>query len=220
MKSALACVAAALALGHASAMAQAAGDPMDRLKTCSTLPTAERMKCLDLLSREAGTEANRSRSESDAEGTTAQESWVVSETVSPLDYSPIVIATVTAGGAPGRPAMKLSIACRNGNTSFVLAGPGGLPAGDRYSVSYAIDGGPPKPLVAIAAPSGAGLGLGGDVVGLLVSLPSRGEIVFRIVDRQDTTLEGRYSLTGLTTTRERMAASCKWPSRIDTPRKK
>lgn len=208
MKSAIACVAVALALGCAPAMAQAIGDPMDRLRTCSTLSNAERAKCLDQLSRESG-----------PEGTGAQESWVVSETTSPLDYSPVVVATATASGAPDGSGMKLSIACRGGNTSFVLAGPGSLPADGGYAVSYAIDGGAPKTLVAVATPSGKGVALGGDIVGLLVSLPVRGEIAFRIVRRQDATLEGRFSLNGLNMTRERIAVSCRWPPRPDTARR-
>ena len=61
--------------------------------------------------------------------------------------------------------------------------------------------------------------IGGDVVRLLVSLPPQGEIAFRIVGRQAVTLEGRYSLAGLNTTRERMAVSCKWPIKPDTRRK-
>ena len=115
--------------------------------------------------------------------------------------------------------MKLSIACRSGNTSLVLSGPGVLPAGEGYTVSYAIDGGLPTTLAAAAAPSGTGMVLGGDVVRLLVSLPAQGEIAFRIVGRQGVMLEGRYSLAGLRTTRERMAVSCKWPIKPDTTRK-
>ena len=144
---------------------------------------------------------------------------MVSETTSPLDYSPVVVATATANGAPDGSGMKLSIACRGGNTSFVLAGSGRLPPGDRYVVSYSINGGSPKTLMAVATPSGTGVALGNDVVGLLVSLPVRGEITFRIVGRQDATPEGRFSLNGLNMTRERIAASCRWPPRPDTPRR-
>ena len=219
MKSAIACVATVLALGPVSAMAQAAGDPADRLRTCSTLSNAERMKCLDLLSREIGPEPVRPRSASSSEGMLTEESWVFSETTSPIDYSPVAVATATASVAPGGSAMKLSIACRGGNISLVLADPAGLPAGGGYAVSYAIDGGSPKTLAAIAAPSGTGMALGGDIVGLLASLPVRGEIAFRIVGRQDLALEGRYSLAGLKMTRERMTASCRWPTRADTTRK-
>ena len=63
------------------------------------------------------------------------------------------------------------------------------------------------------------MALGGDVVRLLVLLPAQGEIVFRIVGRQGGKLEGRYSLAGLKTTRERMAVSCKWPIKPETTRK-
>ncbi len=210
MKRAAACLLFALAMGPASAMAQAAGGPMDRLRTCSALPDVERTKCLDLLSREA----------SGAEGTARKDSWVVSETTSPLDYSPVVVATATASGAADGLGMRLSIACRSGTTSIVLGGPRALPAGDNYTVSFAIDGGPPKPLATAAAPSGTGLALAGDVVGFLASLPAQGEIAFRISGRQDVTLEGHYSLAGLAITRERMAVSCRWPPRPDAPRKR
>lgn len=209
MKSAVACLLVALAVGRAPAMAQAASDAMERLRTCSTLPDVERTKCLDLLSREA----------SGSEGAARKESWVISETTSPLDYSPVVVATATASGDPDGLGMKLSIACRGGTTSFVLGGPRALPAGDVNAVSYVIDGGSPKPLAAVAAPSGTGMALTGDVVGFLLSLPAQGEIAFRIGGRRDAALEGRYSLAGLTITRERMAVSCRWPARPDTPRK-
>ena len=217
MKSAAACLLVALALGRASEMAEAAGDPMDRLRACSTLSHAEKMKCLDLLSREIAPESARSRSASGSEGTATPETWVVSETTSPIDYSPVVIATATAGGAPDGSGMKLSIACRSGKTSLVLSGPGA--SGEGYAVSYAVDGGSPTTLASALAPSAMGMAIVGDVVRILVSLPAQGEIAFRIAGRQGVTLEGRYSLAGLKTTRERMAVSCGWPPKPETPRK-
>jgi hypothetical protein len=219
MKSATAGLLVALALVDASAMAQATGDPMDRLRTCSTLSQAERMKCLDLLSREIGPEPARLRPASGSEGTATPENWVVSETTSPIDYSPVVVATATARVASDGSVMKLSIACRGGTTSLMLGGPSALPAGDGYALSYAVDGGSPTTLAAVAAPSGTGMALGGDVVHFLVSLPPQGEIAFRIVGRHDVTLEGRYSLAGLKITCERMAVSCRWPRKPDAPRK-
>jgi hypothetical protein len=102
---------------------------------------------------------------------------------------------------------------------LVLGVPGALPVGDGYALSYAVDGGSPTTLAAIAAPSGTGMVLGGDVMHFLVSLPPQGEIAFRLVGRPDVTLEGRYSLAGLKITRERMAVSCRWPRKPDTPRK-
>ena len=219
MKSAAACLLIALASAGASAMAQAAGDPMDNLRACSILAGAERAKCLDKLSREIAPESARPPAASGSEGTATQDSWIVSETTSPLDYSPVVIASATAGGAPDGSGMKLSIACRGGNTSLVVSGPSILPAGEGYAVSYAVDGGAPTTLAAAAAASGTGMAIVGDVVRLLVSLPPQGEIAFRIAGRRGVTLEGRYSLDGLKTARERMAVPCRWPIKPDTPRK-
>lgn len=82
---------------------------------------------------------------------------------------------------------------------------------------YAIDSGPAKALPAATTPTG--LALSGDIVALLLSLPPQGEIAFRIIGRYDVLQEGRYSLAGLRTTRERMAVPCKWLPRTDTPRK-
>lgn len=197
-------------------MAQPAGDSVDKLRTCASMPIAERTRCLDQLSRSLGAEPAPSRSAAGAEGTALQENWVVSETTSPIDYSPVIIATATAG-TPAGSGMKLSISCRGGSTSFVLGSPAGLPAGDRYVVWYTIDGNSAKALP--AAITSSGLALSGDMVGLLLSLPPQGEIGFRIVGRYDVMLEGRYSLAGLKTTRERMAVPCKWLPRTDTPRK-
>lgn len=193
---------------------------MDKLRTCSTLPTAERVKCLDLLAREGGQEPAPPQSASGTNGAATKESWVVSATTSPLDYSPVVVATATAGGGtPNASGMKLTIACRGGNVSLALSGIGALPGGDRYAVSYAVDAGSPRTLQAAPSPSGAGVVLGGDIFGLLRSLPASGEIFFRIVAGQNMTLEGRYSLAGLTTTREHMAAACRWPTTTEVPRK-
>jgi hypothetical protein len=147
------------------------------------------------------------------------DNWVVSETTSPIDYSPVAIATATARGDLDGSGMTLSIACRGGTTSLVLGGLGAFPVGNGYAVSYAVDGGSPMTLAATAAPSGTGMALGGDVLHLLASLPPEGEIAFRIVGRPGVTLEGRYSLAGLKATRERMAVSCRWPLRPDTSQK-
>ena len=146
----------------------------------------------------------------------APERWLFSETTSPVDYSPVAIASATAGGAPDGAGMKISIACRGGNASLTITVPGSLAAVEGYTASYAIDGGPPTTLPAAAAPSGTGMLLGGDIVRLLVSLPARGEIAFLLTGRKSGTVQGRYSLAGLRTIRERMAVACKWPIRSET----
>ena len=46
-------------------------------------------------------------------GETAADNWIVSETTSPLDYTPVIIATASfAVSRANSPAMQLSIQCR------------------------------------------------------------------------------------------------------------
>ena len=52
MKAASICAAFAFALASAGAAAQGAGDAMEKLRACSLLPQAERLECLEKLSRD------------------------------------------------------------------------------------------------------------------------------------------------------------------------
>lgn len=191
MKPVAACLLMTIASAATPAMAQAAGDPIDKAQTTRSGP----------------------------EDVTTSDVWLFSETMSPVDYSPVVIASATAGDAADGSGMKLSIACRGGNTSLMLSTPGISPASAGYPVSYAVDGGAPMVLAAAAAPSETSIGLRADVVRLLLSLPAQGEIVFRAIGRQGGTLEGRYSLAGLKAARERLAVPCKWPANPDAARR-
>jgi hypothetical protein len=97
----------AFGIASAVAFAQSVDDPMAQLRACSLKESAERLKCLDELSHNIGPAA-RPPPEVD--------NWIVSETTSPVDYTPIVAArTVARGGSDGS-AMQLSIYCRNGRT--------------------------------------------------------------------------------------------------------
>jgi hypothetical protein len=52
MKIATICVACALGLASAGAAAQGASDTMEKLRACSLLANAERLECLEKLSRD------------------------------------------------------------------------------------------------------------------------------------------------------------------------
>jgi len=201
-------------------MAQAVGDAAAKHRACSSLTHAERAACVDRLAGELSSETAGPRTTFRSSSPATPDGWVLSETTSPIDYSPVVIATTTtASGAPDGTGMKLSIACRGGNTSLALTALGVLPTAEGYSVSYAVDRGPPTMLPATVMPSRTGIALGADAVRLLVSLPAQGEVAFRIVGRQGEAFEGRYSLAGVQAIRERMAVSCKSPTKPDSTRK-
>jgi hypothetical protein len=196
---------AALGLAAAATIAQAAGDPVDKLRACAALAAAERTECLDKLAREITPSSDRPTPGSTAAASPAVDKWVVSETTSPLDYSPVVVASAVAATN-----LKLSIACRSGGTSLAVEAPDLAPGKEATAASYVVNGAPPVVMTGKPAASGAGIVVATDVVRLLSSLPAQGEIAFRITGRQGADVEGRYSLAGLKAVRERLAVACKW----------
>ena len=136
----------------------------------------------------------------------------VSETTSPLDYTPVAIATASSSGGPDGAILQLSIQCRGGRTELVIGGPTLTRRVEDYVVSYGVNDGQ-SVAVAVGAPAfGTGVAFKGDVVRLLASLPDRGEVFFRIAARQGGALERRYALGGLRVVLDRLAVPCKWPA--------
>jgi hypothetical protein len=209
MKILVACLALPLAVADVDALAQA--DPMERLRACSMLTPAERVECLDKLSRDIGPPPVNPTSVPSAEVLPAADNWIVSQTTSPFDYSPIAIATASASSGPDGVALRLSIHCRSGGTELVLASTPLTLRGESYAVTYRIDDGGPVRVATGAPASGTGVAIKGDVVHLLAALPDHGTISFRIAAHQGATLEGRYALASLNAALKRLAGPCKWP---------
>ena len=205
------------ASASADALAQGAGDAMEKLRACSLLAPAERLECLEKLSRDIAPPSPARPAASPApEVAPAADNWIVSETTSPLDYTRVAIATVLSSGGPDG-AMQLSIRCRGGRTGLLLGGPALTGRGEDSVVSYVVNNGQPV-VVAAGTPAGTGVAIRGDVVRLLASLPDRGEISFRVTPRQGAALDGRYDLAGLKTLLARLAVPCKWPAAVGAPR--
>ena len=102
MKIAAICLAFAFALVSADALAHGAGDAMDKLHACSLLAPAERLECLDKLSRDIAPPSPARPAVSPAPGVApAADDWIVSETTSPLDNTPVAIATALSSGSSG-----------------------------------------------------------------------------------------------------------------------
>ncbi|GEP58859.1 hypothetical protein RSO01_60250 [Reyranella soli] len=137
--------------------------------------------------------------------------WLVSETTSPVDYSPVAIATEESKDAIWGSPIKLSIQCRRGRTDAVFSGVSVMGQPEDYAISYSIDDDRPVQVAVMAPPSGRGIALKGDVVGLLQALPAEGTLVFRITARPGPTLESRYALPALKSTLGRLARPCRWP---------
>ena len=212
MKVAGMCAALACGLASAGAAAQDAGDAMEKLRACSLLAQAERLACLEKLSRDLS--PSPPPGPAAPAGTSAPptvEDWTVSETTSPIDYTPVAIATATSGSGPDGAPLQVSIQCRGGRTELLIRSPTLARRGEDHLVSYAIDDGAPVTLAAGTPASGTGIAVKADVVRLLTSLPDRGTVTLRVEARQGgAAVQGRYSLSSLKTVRDRLAVPCRW----------
>jgi hypothetical protein len=197
-----------LAVTNGIAWAQGAEDPMAQLRACSLLDRAERQDCLDRLFRTMTVDRPR------PEGG----SWIISETTSPVDYSPVISATTSSRGGSNESVMKLSIWCRGGRTELLLEGSGISGRGDDTAISLRINDAPPLQLAAIAPASGSGVAIGGDVVRLLQSLPDKGELAVHLSSRTGTGRDAVFPLAGMDKVRAKMTATCKWPRAVARPK--
>ncbi len=199
---------AALAMMGGVALAQGEDDPMAQLRACSLMEGAARLDCLDRLSQ-AITSANPPAAKEDR--------WIISQTKSPVDYSPIATATISSREDAGGVAMQLSIRCRGGRTEIAVAGPGFSGRGDDYAISYQINGSQPVQIAATVPAFGPGVAFKVDAFALVQSLPGEGELAVQLSPRMGASHDAFFSLVGLDRVRAKIAGSCMWPHAIAKP---
>jgi hypothetical protein len=200
-------LAVLLDAAYSMAFAQGASEAMAHLRACSDMEVVARQECLETMPRKI---VQAAAADSD--------NWLVSETTSPVDYSPIVVATTLSRGGSESATMQLSIHCRGGRTELVVTGPAVSRSGEEYLISYRVNDDPPVQLPAGRPSFGAGAALRGDVVRMLQSLPDEGEFAVRLSTRTGVASEGHFLLGGLKTVREKLATACKWPHAVARPR--
>jgi hypothetical protein len=190
------------------ALAQGAADPMAHLRACAIIAEhAERLECLDKLSRDIAA----------PDRAAGGDNWIISETTSPVNYTPMVTATAFSRGGSDGSSMQLVIHCRGGRTGLVVSGPVVSAGGRDYTISYRVNDGQPVQLPAASPSFGTGAAFTGDIVRLLQSLPEEGHIAVRITARSGAAQDGRFLLGGLKSAREKLAAACKWPHAVAGP---
>jgi hypothetical protein len=190
------------------AFAQGADDPIAHLRACSLMERAERLECPDKLARDIPAPDRAAES---------GDNWIISETTSPVNYTPMVTATASSRGGPDGSLMRLAIHCRGGRTELIVSGPAVSKGGADYTISYRVNDGQPVQLPAASPSFGSGAAFTGDVVRLLQSLPEDGHIAVRITVRSGAAEDGHFLLSGLKSAREKLARACKWPHAIAGP---
>jgi len=137
--------------------------------------------------------------------------WLVSETTSPVDYSPQVSASnlsyATAEDAPS----SLIVRCRLQRIELSVSTAGSWKAsgGGQFKAEYKIDHGPKVEEMWIAARDGRTASFKGDALQLLQSLPDSGPMSIGVFDWQGPAHEATFQLDGLAAVRQKVLTACK-----------
>jgi hypothetical protein len=138
--------------------------------------------------------------------------WVVSETTSPIDYSPLVTALIGSTSPVKDAPTTLVIRCRGQHTELLVRTEGTWRA-SRYGeiqVGYQINDQPAVRLPWAASGYGKIASYKGEVVGLLQSLPEGARLKIDVLDGPGLSHEATFQLAGLDAVRKKIAVACKW----------
>ena len=203
-------VGVALSIVSQEVCSQPADDAISRLKACFQLERAPQSECLENLSRELADKNNQKSAEP------AARSWVVSETMSPVDYSPMITATTSSQPvAKDAPAIFM-IRCRGGApTCWSARKDRGASRANELQVDLRVNDQPAVRMQWIASSDGRTAIFKDDAVRFLRSLPDGGRITVNVSDWQGMAHEASFQLTGLDVIRQKIAAACKWTPAAD-----
>jgi hypothetical protein len=197
----------ALAVTLLSSLSQAvcaqAGDAVDRLKACSQFEGMERLKCVDELLQEVAPDSTQPQGPN----------WIISETTSPVDYRPQIIALTTARASSEDAPSSLAIQCRAQRTELIISTTGSWKQATdgEVKVVYRINQEPPVEQRWRPAQTGRSFAFQGDVVRFLRSMPDSGQILVKVYAGKSPPYESTFQLVGLDPVRRKIAAACNWP---------
>ena len=194
---------AALALASVSQVVcgQPAGDANARFKSCLQLDGAARGQCLETIARELSGASAPAQSNGGI--------WVISETTSPVDYSPQITAAISSGSAIKDAPSSFSIRCRGQRTELLVATTGSWrPASNGiFKVVYRINEQPG--VEGWWSAGGRGAVFRGDANQFLQSLRDGGRLSISVYDAQGVAHEATFQMSGLDHVRRKIAAVCK-----------
>jgi hypothetical protein len=159
----------------------------------------------------ASVEATQPR-EPDA-ATLRESSWVVSETTSPIDYSPQIAAALRPASRLHDGPSSLAVRCRRGRTELSVWSEAGWRSirSDAVLVDHRINKEPIVRLMWSLSADARTATYKEDAVELLRSLPEGGLLSISIPDGDNPRREATFLLTGWTAIRQKIEKLCKWP---------
>jgi hypothetical protein len=141
--------------------------------------------------------------------------WVVSETTSPVDYSPLITAAIRSTSGEKDAPNTLTIRCRQLRTELLLRTEGTWRASrsSEVQVDYQINDQSFVRLQWAASADGKTATYKDDAVGLLRSLPEGARLKINVFDGPGH--DATFQLTGLDAIRKKIAVACKWAPAAD-----
>ena len=138
--------------------------------------------------------------------------WIVSETTSPVDYSPLVIAAVRAKSDVKDAPNALAVRCRARHTELSIRTDGawGAPNGNDLLVDYQINDHPVVRQPWMLSADGKTATYKYDPIELLRSMPEGATLKVAVADKGNVRREATFELAGLSGVREKVGTACKW----------
>ena len=162
---------------------------------------------------EAPTDAIPSHTSAKKDDKPAQETdWIVSETTSPIDYSPLVAAVLhSTSNAKDGPNI-LAVRCRAQHTELFIRTDGAWGVPHRYDllVEYQINDRPVVRQPWILSADGKTATYKYDAVEPLRSMPEGATLKVAVADNGNVRREATFQLTGLSAIRQKIGTACKW----------
>lgn len=204
-------VGVALSIVSQEVCSQPADDAISRLKACFQLERALQSDCLESLSRGL-TDKNNQNS-----AVPATRSWIVSETLSPVDYSPMITATTSSQAVAKDAPSTFIIRCRGQRTDLMVSTEGSwrVSRANELQVDLRVEDQPAVRMQWIASSDARTAIFKEDAIRFLRSLPDAGRITVSVSDWQGVAHEATFQLTGLDAIRRKIAAACKWAPATD-----
>jgi hypothetical protein len=141
------------------------------------------------------------------------EDWIVSATMSPVDYSPQISATKITRRTSGNAPSLLTLGCRFQHTEISLGTTGSWKPlrGDDVQVAYRINSQQEVQERWATSTAGNAATLRGDAARLMSLMSDLGQFGVRVQDSSGATPPATFDLAGVEVVRKKIDTACKSP---------
>lgn len=149
--------------------------------------------------------------------------WIVSETTSPVDYSPLVAAATHALTSVKDAPTAMTIRCRGKRTELWIHADGSWPPirANLLRIESRIDAQPPVQTTWVVSADRQDALFSGDVVRFLRAMPDQAKLDLSVVDAAGTPHQATFDLAGMDVIRKKIGDACQWePGREARPERR